>query len=175
MAYPTRGGTNLAHVPYFAGWVRWEDWQQGGIYHALNIDVLAHSIRNNCYVFPASPSASCSNNGYYTGPDWAHALPSGAHLRLKASYTMTCSCPQTQMVLTALKTYGAFVMDTGGYAATIYFASYYDGTKWVQPWDQVDLNNLRKLPVTAFEVVPAKGCATSAGSCGSVPALPLRK
>lgn len=165
------GGTNLAHLPYFAGWIRWEDILEGGVFHALNYNVIAHSIRNTCYVPPASPSGSCSNNGYYTGSDWNHALPSGVRLRLPASYTMTCSpaCPQTQMILTAMKKYGLFITDTGGYPGTIYMAAYYSNGSWGMPWDQTDLNNLRKLPVNVFEVVAAPGCTTSNNSCGNMP------
>ena len=160
------GGVDAADLPYWAGWVRWEDWLSGSINHELNMDLRAHTINNTCAVWPSYVANSCSKTStYYTGPanEEQYAIPLGAHLRLKSSFSLSCgaNCPQAQMVVTALKTYGAYVMDTGGYAGYVYMASTTDSNgNWIFPWNASDIASLDSIPISAFEVVPPPGCSS---------------
>lgn len=158
--YPSpspRSGVNLGGLPQFAGMVRWEDWLSGSINHALNIDVRSHSMGGS--VYPCNASIPLSYfNGTVTPP-----VPCGVHWRLQASYVLTCTCPQAQMIVTALKNYGAYLMDQGTPPGTIYLANYQqaDGT-WIVPWDANDVKNIAAIPMSALEIVPPPGCASIA-------------
>jgi len=122
-------------------------------------------------VYPCNSSVPLSYfQGTVTPP-----IPCGAHFRLPSSYTLTCSpaCPQAQMILTAMKNYGLYVMDQNGNGAGfIYLSMYWNGSAFVNPWNATDTNNLTKIPMSAFEVVPPYGCA-SVAACVKTRAEPL--
>lgn len=162
---PKSGGVDAANLPYWPGMVRPEDYQQGCICHTLHMDVYVNSLAGGEYVYPAnSPEAV----GYYHGPapDTASALPLGARLRLKASYQLPCgsACPQAQMIAQALQNYGAIVMDTGGYAGMIYVADYQPapGAGFSYPWNTPDIEQVSKIPLSEFDVIPPPSCASIA-------------
>lgn len=161
-AYPTaapRTGVNLGGVPQFAGIVFWQDWQRGRIDHALNINIKSGGFGGS--VYPCNSNLPLSNyKGTITPP-----IPCGVHWRLKSSYVLNCSpaCPQAQMIVTALKQYGAFMMDQGTPPGTLYLANYQqpNGT-WIVPWDANDVRNIQAIPMSALEVVPPPNCASVA-------------
>ena len=69
----------------------------------------------------------------------------GTRLRLKASFDISGYTGQARVVLQALKTYGMLVADTG----TSWFI-----TGATDPrWNDTDLNQLKTVPGSAFEVV----------------------
>ena len=68
----------------------------------------------------------------------------GARFRLKASFDVSGYHGQARIILDALKTYGMIVADNG----SDWFIS---GTSDPR-WDDTDLNQLRTVPGTAFEV-----------------------
>lgn len=108
-------GDNGAGMPIFAGSFKDEELAAGVINHAINIVPPVCSLDNNGYVSPAgqSPQSSwCSPHGY-SMPANGTSVPYGAHLRLHANFRLTCTCPQTHMVVKALQTYGAYITDTG--------------------------------------------------------------
>jgi hypothetical protein len=165
--YPSSmsNGVNAAHVPQFAGMVRWEDIQSGCVCHALNIDVMVHALRSSAYVYPAQTPESST---YYQGPSAgaALALPLGARLRLASNYVFTCpsgvsdNCAQAKMIVAALQNYGAYVMDTGGYAGSIYLADELVNGTQSFPWNSGDIGALDTIPMSAFQVVAPPGCLT---------------
>jgi hypothetical protein len=126
---------DAAGLPIFPGLVRYDEVvEQGEIRHALRFTVQ-HTRR--AYVAPARHWASSS-----TDPDLP---PMGMRVRLKASYDISGFPPQARVVLQALKTYGMFVADNG----SNWFLSGAPDARW----DDEQLNTLKSVPGSAFEVV----------------------
>jgi hypothetical protein len=69
----------------------------------------------------------------------------GLKVRLKASYDLSGFRGASLVILTALKRYGMFVADNG----SDWFISGETNTSW----DDADLNQLKTVPASAFEVV----------------------
>ncbi len=68
-------------------------------------------------------------------------------LRLKASYDISSFGPVTQKFLRAFKKYGLILADNGGSRSTFYFQS-----EAHPSWPR-EINDLKKVPVSAFEAV----------------------
>jgi hypothetical protein len=128
----------------FAGMVRWEDYQSGAIAHALNWSGVAHTVSQRQFVRPASATDDLLFYG-----SGSRQLPYGAHLRLKASFSVKGWGPQATAVANAMKTYGIYLADTG-HGNGLYFANTVDGA---DPWDYGDLSSLRRVKMTDFEVL----------------------
>ncbi len=135
-ALRTLGWTSAdaAGLPIFAGLARYDEVASGHIDHALRFTV-AQTQRAS--ILPATHSASST-----TDPN---RPPMGLRLRLKASFTLGCSCPQSQVIVTALKRYGMIVANNG----SNWFISGATDTRW----DDDDLGALRNVTGNAFEVV----------------------
>jgi len=131
-------------LPLFAGMVRWEDYQGGAIDHALNWDGVAGAFAQYNFVRPASDTGGLPFQG-----SSSFALPWGAHLRLKASFSTQGWGPEATMVANAMKTYGVYLADTGSTNA-IYFANAADGS---DPWDTHDLSSLSSITINDFDVL----------------------
>lgn len=131
-------------LPFFAGMVKWEDYQSGSINHALNWAAIAHTVAQYKFVRPASDTdwLTFSGNGLQ--------LPYGAHLRLKASFGTAGWGPQATMVANAMKTYGIYLADTGSSGNGLYFANGSDGSN---PWNTSDLSALGKIHISDFDVL----------------------
>jgi hypothetical protein len=131
-----RGWTSAdaAGLPIFPGLVRYDEVASGHIDHALRFTV-AQTQRAS--ILPATHFASSS-----TDPN---RPPMGLRLRLNPSFTLTCTCPQSQVILTALKKYGMIVADNG----SNWFITGASDTRW----DDNDLNVLKTVPGSAFTVV----------------------
>jgi hypothetical protein len=129
---------DAAGLPILPGLARADEASAGAIRHALRFTV-ARSQR--AYVPPARHAASDS-----TDPDLP---PMGLRLRLKASYDVSPVTGQARAILDALKTYGMIVADNG----SDWFIS---GTPDPR-WDDEDLDQLKRVPGSAFEVVQVRG------------------
>jgi hypothetical protein len=127
---------DAAGLPIFAGLVRYDEVARGHIDHALRFTVNA---TQRGYILPATHFASSSSD--------ANRPPMGLRLRLDPNYTLpsNCACPQSQVVLAALKKYGMIVADNG----SNWFVTGASDTRW----DDNDLNNLKGVPGSAFQVV----------------------
>ena len=140
----------------FAGAVKSDELQAGVINHALNFDAVAHSLSDGGFVAPASNAETYTFSG-----SGSPTLPMGAHLRLHASFTLGCitagTCPQTAAIVTALKSYGAYVADSGC-CDTLWFVQGPTGA-----WNHSDLSNLGGIRITDFDVLalPARQCKAS--------------
>lgn len=139
----------------FAGMVKWEDYQSGGIHHALNWGAIAHTVAQYKFVRPASDTDWLTFNG-----GSLPQLPYGAHLRLKASFNTSGWGPQAQMVAQAMKTYGIYLADTGSSANALYFGNAPDGSN---PWNSSDLSALSKIHVSDFDVLTLPAIQTVPG------------
>ncbi|MGB6519590.1 MAG: hypothetical protein WBE79_13925 [Candidatus Cybelea sp.] len=127
----------------FAGMVQPEDIASGCICHALNWDAVAHSLARYALVYPASATDQLPYSGSST-----YQLPYGARIRLNANVNPARCTREAQMVVTALKTFGAFAADTGGQDA-LYFAN---NTTGGDPWSG-RLRCLSALTIADFVVL----------------------
>jgi hypothetical protein len=126
---------DAAGLPILPGLVRYDEVvEQGAILHALRFTVR-HTQRG--YVFPARHFASTD-----TSPA---RPPMGMRVRLKAAFDLSGFPPSARVILQALKTYGMIVADNG----SDWFIS---GTPDPR-WDDAELNTLKQVPGSSFEVV----------------------
>src|SRR5437773_2719586 len=122
---------DAAGLPILPGLVRYDEVASGHIDHALRFTV-AQTQRAS--ILPATHFASSR-----TDPN---RPPMGLRLRLNPSFTPACTCPQSQVILTALKKYGMIVADNG----SNWFITGASDTRW----DDDDLNVLKTVPGSAF-------------------------
>ena len=125
---------DAAGLPILPGLVRRSEIAQGVINHALRF-TAPHTQRG--YVDPARHYASSS-----TDPNLP---PMGLRLRLKASFDLSGYHGASLIILTALKKYGMILADNG--------SSWYISGATDTGWDDTDLNQMKTVPGTAFEVV----------------------
>ncbi len=126
---------DAAGLPIFAGLVRYQEAvEDGEINHALRV---TFSVTQAGYIHPATHEASDE-----TDPD---APPMGLRLRLKDSYDISGFTGTSRVILEALKKYGLLVADNG----SNWFISGANDSRW----DDEDLEQLKDVPGSAFEVV----------------------
>jgi hypothetical protein len=126
---------DAAGLPIFAGLVRYQEAvEEGEIRHALRV---TFSVTQRGYIHPATHFASDE-----TDPD---APPMGLRLRLKASYDISGFTGASRVILEALKKYGLIVADNG--------SNWYISGSKDSRWDDEDLEQLKDVPGSAFEVV----------------------
>lgn len=147
-ALRTSGWTSAdaAGLPIFPGLARCEEVEAGAIHHALRFTAQRTQRK---FVWPAQHYASS-----ITDPN---VPPMGQRFRLKASFDISSYSPQTQILLTALKTYGMFLADNG----SNWYLSGAPGACWN---DEVLVNELRTVTGSAFEAVDESGLMVSADS-----------
>jgi hypothetical protein len=125
---------DAAGLPIFPGLVRYDEVSSGAIRHALRFTVAR---TQQGYIHPATHDASSS-----TDPNLP---PMGLRLRLKASFDTTSFHGEARVVLEALKRYGMIVADNG--------SNWYITGASDPRWNDTDLNQLKTVPGSAFEVV----------------------
>ncbi len=126
---------DAAGLPIFPGLVRYDEVvEQGQIRHAIRFTAR---LTRRAYVAPAS---------HYASSDTSSARPPmGMRVRLKASFDESGYPPSARVVLVALKTYGMILADNGS-------DWYISGTPDAR-WDDVELNTLKQVRGSDFEVV----------------------
>ena len=125
---------DAAGLPIFPGLARFDETAGGVINHALRV-TFAHTQRG--YVLPATHYASSSNDP--TRPAM------GMRLRLKANFDLSPYHGASRVLLIAMQRYGLIVADNG----SNWFVSGASDARW----DDSDLNQIKKVPGSAFEVV----------------------
>ena len=105
----------------------------GHIDHAIRVTVNATDAR---YIWPARHEAGSAN---------ANRPPMGERFRLKSSVDISGFSPANQVILQALKTYGAIVADNG--------SSWFISGAPDSRWNDSDLHNLTSLHGSDFEAV----------------------
>jgi len=100
------------------------------------------------YIHPATHYASDSKD--------PSLPPMGLRLRMKASYDISNLTGQSLVVAVAMKKYGMFVADNG---SNWYFQG--QGGKQAKCWNDNDLDQLKNIPGSAFEVVKTGRIRTS--------------
>jgi hypothetical protein len=125
---------DAAGLPIFPLLARYPEVRAGQIDHALRVTV-ARTQRG--YIHPATHFASSSSD--------PSLPPMGLRLRLKASFDLAPYHGQALVILTALKRYGLIVADNG--------SSWYISGASDPRWSDVDLDQLKTVPGSAFEAV----------------------
>jgi hypothetical protein len=125
---------DAAGLPIFPGLIRYEEAAAGRIEHAIR--VTFESTRD-AWVHPASHCAGDTGN--------ADAPPMGTRLRLKAGYGLGRFSGPARTIAIALKRYGMIVADNG---SNWFFSGTSD-----RRWDDENLNQLKRIPGSAFQVV----------------------
>jgi len=126
---------DAAGLPIFPGLARCDEANSGTINHALRFTVYR---TRNTYIYPASHYASSQTGANYP--------PMGLRFRLKATYDLSGLTGQALAIAKALKQYGMMIADNG----SNWFIS---GETNPGCWDDDNLNDLKDIPGTAFEVV----------------------
>ena len=125
---------DAAGLPILPGLARPDEASAGAIDHALRVTVAR---TQRAYVAPARHLASSSSD-----PDLP---PMGLRLRLKASFSLQSFRGQSRTILNALRRYGLIVADNG--------ASWFISGTADRRWDDANLEQLKRVPATAFEAV----------------------
>jgi hypothetical protein len=125
---------DAAGLPILPGLARYDEVASGVITHALRLTV---SQTQAGYIHPATHFASNSND--------PSLPPMGLRLRLKASFDLSSYTGQSKIILTALMKYGLIVADNG--------SSWYITGAPDSRWDDNDLEQIKQVPGSAFEVV----------------------
>jgi hypothetical protein len=125
---------DAAGLPILPGLARADEAASGTIRHALRFTVQR---TQRAYVAPARHFAS-------TDPNPA-LPPMGLRLRLKASFDLRPYRGQARAILRALKTYGMIVADNG--------SSWFVTGAPDRRWNDAQLEQLKRVPGTSFEVV----------------------
>jgi hypothetical protein len=125
---------DAAGLPILPGLARFGEVRAGEIRHALRFTV---DDTQRGYIHPATHFASDSSD-----PDLP---PMGLRLRLRASYPLARFRGQALVILRALKRYGMIVADNG--------RSWYITGGSDRRWNDEDLNQLKTVPGSAFDVV----------------------
>jgi hypothetical protein len=125
---------DAAGLPILPGLVRYDEVAAGAINHALRFTVAR---TQKGFILPATHFASSSTDP--TRP------PMGLRFRLKASFDLSPFHGESRVILTALKKYGMIVADNG--------SNWYVSGATDARWNDDDLDQLKTVPGSAFEVV----------------------
>ncbi|MDQ8046498.1 MAG: hypothetical protein REI11_17975 [Patulibacter sp.] len=132
---------DAAGLPILPGLARYDEVAAGAIHHALRMTV---SKTQQAYVAPAN---------HWTGDSRDPNLPPmGLRLRMRADYDTSKFTGQSAVIATALKHYGLIVADNG--------SPWYISGAPSTSWSDDDLNQLKTIPGSAFEVVQTGSVVT---------------
>lgn len=138
---------DAAGLPIFAGLLRYDEVESGFIDHAIRFTA---ELTRDEHVWPARHDAGSANDSY---------PPMGARFRLKGDYDISGYTPNAQVVLQAMKTYGMILADNG---SNWYFQGTVDDR-----WRNSLLDQLKRVPASAFEAVDASACSVEQDSGAS--------
>ena len=143
-------GTVAAGTALLGGTIRPEEIASGAINHALAITTPA--TKSGYIACPATNTDGASSN--------ANAIPEGARIQLDPAFNVAAqSWPAWEKVIaTALQTYGAYVVDTGGSLA-LYGVN--DMNTGNTTWTSVGMAksvSLASLPWSSFRVIQIQSC-----------------
>ena len=125
---------DAAGLPIFPGLLRYDEVAAGRVDHAIR--VTFESTRD-AWVHPASHCAGDTSK--------PNAPPMGMRLRLKAGYGLGRFSDAAKTIALALKRYGMIVADNG--------SNWFFGGTSDRRWDDENLNQLKRIPGSAFQVV----------------------
>ncbi len=129
---------DAAGLPILPGLVRYDEVASGEIRHAIR---MTAPQTLNAYIWPARHKASSLAGAQYP--------PMGARFRLKASFDITPYPADVQVILKALKKYGALLADNG--------SSWYLSGAPDSRWNDDTLHKLGQVLGSNFEVADESG------------------
>jgi hypothetical protein len=129
---------DAAGLPITPGLAEVDEVNAGAIKHALRFTM---STTQKAFVYPARHYASSN-----TDPN---EPPMGLRLRLKSSYDLSSFTGQSLVILQGLKRYGMMVADNG--------SDWYVSGATDSRWNDNDLDQIKTVPASAFEVVKHTG------------------
>ena len=136
---------DAAGLPILPGLLRYDEVKAGRVDHAIRFTT---DITDRRFVWPARHQAGSVSNPAYP--------PMGARFRLKAGFSLSGFRPDTVVVLRAMKAYGLVLADNG---SPWYFQGTAD-TRWQSPL----LDDLKRIPASAFEAVNTASMIVSGNS-----------
>ena len=136
---------DAAGLPILPGLLTYSEVAGGAVNHAIRFTV-ARTDRS--HLWPARHDAGSASS--------VNLPPMGARFRLKASYPLTGLRADTRTILTAFKKYGLILADNG---SNWYFTGAQDNR-----WPDALLDQLKRVPASAFEAVDESGLQVSPGS-----------
>jgi hypothetical protein len=125
---------DAAGLPIFPGLVRYEEAAAGHVEHAIRVTM---DSTRNAWIHPASHCAGSTDDGA--------APPMGLRLRLKAGFPLGRMGAAARAIAVAMKEYGLIVADNG--------SNWYISGTSDRRWDDEELDALKAIPGSAFEVV----------------------
>jgi len=125
---------DAAGLPIFPGLIRYDEVAAGRLEHAVRV---TFDSTRNAWIHPASHCA-----GDTSDPD---APAMGTRLRLRAGYGLGRFSGGAKVIAKAMKHYGLIVADNG---SNWYFSGSSD-----RRWDDENLDQLKRIPGSAFQVV----------------------
>jgi hypothetical protein len=131
---------DAAGLPIFPGLVRYDDAAAGHLDHAIRVTM---DVTRDAYIHPASHCAGSTGDGA--------APPMGLRLRLKAGYPLGGMGTAARAIAVAMKEYGLIVADNG--------SNWYISGTSDRRWDDEELDALKAIPGSAFEVVRSAAAA----------------
>lgn len=134
LRYPGWTSVDAAGLAVLPGLVRADEViDRGEVNHAFRFTL---QNTRHVWVYPATHRAGL----------WGSTvMPMGTRIRLKAGFNITGYSESNQVILRALKKYGMILADNGG---SMFFSGALSSR-----WDDEDLNNLKNLKGSDFEVV----------------------
>jgi hypothetical protein len=131
---------DAAGLPIFPGLVRYDEVAAGHLDHAIRV------------TFDSTRSAWVHPAGHCAGDTSDRDAPAmGTRLRLKAGYGLAGFSGAARTIATAMKRYGLIVADNG---SNWYFSGSSD-----RRWDDENLDQLKRIPGSDFEVVRSAAAA----------------
>jgi hypothetical protein len=125
---------DAAGLPIFPGLLRYDEVASGHVGHAVR---LTFDSTRDAWIHPASHCAGDTSD--------PNAPAMGTRLRLKPSYPLRGFSGPARTIAIALKRYGAIVADNG--------SNWYFGGSSDRRWDDSNLDQLKRIPGSAFQVV----------------------
>jgi hypothetical protein len=129
---------DAAGLPILPGLVRYEEVAAGAINHAIRF--TAPETRS-AHFYPARHHAGAGSS--------ASLPPMGMRVRLKAGFDMSGYTARMRVILVAMQRYGMILADNGS-------PWYFSGVSDIR-WDDDELNQLKRLRGSDFEVVDTSG------------------
>lgn len=144
---------DAAGLPILPGLLRYEEVKSGKIQHAVRMTVPK---TDRAYVWPARHFASSSAD--------PSLPPMGLRFRLRREFDTGSFSPQAQVILVALKKYGALVADNG---SSFFFTAAPDG------WPRALVDELKRVKSDDFEAVNSSAMMINrdSGQAGPLPSL----
>jgi hypothetical protein len=129
---------DAAGLPILPGLLRYDEVAGGAVLHAIRFTA---PVTRDAHIYPAR---------HHAGAGSSASLPSmGLRVRLKATFDVSGFSPRMRVILLAMQRYGMILADNGS-------PWYFTGSSDVR-WDDDELNQLKTLEGSDFEVVDTTG------------------